>query len=195
MSMTTQKNVHLLIAAVLSAALVSCSQGGDKKKKNRNDGSEPAETSGGSTGNASPTTGADTTPKPCWDKFLQTPEAKACTTLYTYSGKTCVAGVTKQADCTREVIQQKYGSAQLGDQPAMTVVDGWIGEGFEPNQCATSPDGKLYIYFLKKTFTAGAASGGVDQYQIADKKLGPPDAILNAIVLQNGGTPAQITCD
>ena len=133
----------------------------------------------------------------CWDKLLKTPQAVACTGIYTQSAKTCVtANLTKEATCTRESIAAKYGSATLNGQPVMTTVDQWIGEGYEANQCGIGSDSKLYVYFLKKVFTGkGTSPDGVDHYSIADKRLGPGGAILSSITLQTSTAPAEFSCN
>lgn len=195
----------LLTVAVVFATACDQSSNSDKKKPSKaaeDDSTPPASPTtvpggpGGSDGaDGSKTEVPEGTKMACWDQLLKTPEAVACKSLYTYSGKVCVAGLTKVATCTRESIAAVYGSATLKDQPVMTTVDQWIADGYAPNQCATGPDGKLYAYFLKKVFTPGETTVSPDTYAIADKKLGPGGATLDSIVLQTTQTPTPVSCE
>ncbi len=165
-------------------------------------------------GTAAPTTPLATT---CWEKVFSSPAVLACSGLYLFSSKTCVPGFTRDATCTRATVAATYQNATVNGQPMMTMVDGWIADGYEPNQCAKGSDGKLYAYFVKKIFTetpptvettpASTPSTPTDPaatpkstaaagtYSIADKKLGPPGAVFNSIVLSTQGTLDPFTCD
>ena len=124
----------------------------------------------------------------CWDQLLKSPAAVACTTMFAYSSQTCVSGVTKQASCTRDDINKVYGSSQLNGKPAMTQVDAWISGGYTDMQCAIGSDQKLYVYFLKKTFSAGATADVKSTYTFEEQTLGPPGPVLDSIKLNPAGS-------
>lgn len=166
------------------------------------------------TGTAAQTTPPATT---CWEKVLSSPTVLACSGLYLFSSKTCVPGFTREATCTRATVAATYQNATANGQPMMTMVDGWIADGYEPNQCAKGSDGKLYVYFVKKIFTgipspvgttpASTPSTPTDPaatpiptaaagtYSIADKKLGPAGPVFDSIVLTTQGTLDPFTCN
>lgn len=187
-----------LVVAILMGCSQSKSSKSDKASDDANKADQPMTPETPST-TTTPTetvaTDPDVEDPACWNKLLSSTEAAACSTMFAHSSRTCVAGLPKEASCTRDLINSKYGSATLNGQPAMTVIDQWIADGYQPNQCSMGSDGKLYVYFLKKTFTPKSAStDGQQRYTFADKKLGPSGSILNSIVLTTGAANS-LKCD
>lgn len=140
--------------------------------------------------------------KPCWDKFLETPEVKACTTLYTYTGKSCVPStiepskltVKKEATCTLDALKAAYPN----NASDTAKVAAWVSEGFEMNQCIRDSNNKLYVYLVKKTFKSGTGTQA-DSYSFEDKKFGPSSGVsaevFNSIKLSTNSEAAQISCE
>jgi hypothetical protein len=201
MTRHTQKNniwmlmqLVIVVPAFLSAAF-SCSKANSSKDA-------PAPATRPSTEPESNGTGQVEAPEatsldgPCWDKVLDLPEARTCTGLFVYSSKTCVAGFTKEATCSKESILAKYGNATIAGQPIAAALDQWAQDGFSPQACVTGSDSKLYVYFLKKVYTPKVQSkdGLTDSYVVTDKKLGPSGAILNSIVVKEGGSLPAVSC-
>lgn len=138
----------------------------------------------------SPSAAPNTPNQACWDQILKSPAAAACTTMFAFSTQTCVPGVTKQVSCTREDINKAYSGAQINGQAVMTQVDKWIAAGYSDMQCAIGSDQKLYVYFLKKTFSAGTTADYKSTYTFEEQSLGPPGAILDSIKLNPAGSAA-----
>jgi hypothetical protein len=140
--------------------------------------------------------------KPCWDKFLETPEVKACATLYTYTGKSCVPStfepskltVKKEATCTLDALKAAYPN----NASDTAKVAAWVGEGFEMNQCIRDSNNNLYVYLVKKTFKSGTGTQA-DSYSFEDKKFGPSSGVsaevFNSIILSTTSEAAQISCE
>ena len=185
-------------AAITIISVVACSAGSSEMPKNTtaNANTQPIQTPQASASilpSASPTS----TPKQsCWDQIFKSPEALACTTMFTFSTKTCVPGVVKQASCTRDTINAAYGTSTLNGQPVMTQVDQWIAEGYKPDQCALGSDTKLYVYFVKQNFVPKEqGNDNMNHYNVVDKSLGPPGAILTSIKLEANSPNSSTTCE
>ena len=140
--------------------------------------------------------------KPCWDKFLETPEVKACTTLYTYTGKSCVPStfepskltVKKEATCTLDALRAAYP-----DNAKETAgVAALVADGFEMNQCIRDSNNRLYVYLIKKKFKSGTGTEP-DSYKFEDRKFGPSSGVsaevFNSIILSTTSEAAQISCE
>ncbi|MCX6116153.1 MAG: hypothetical protein NT027_01315 [Proteobacteria bacterium] len=183
-----------LLGILTLSSFLSCSKapsGGSeapaksKKPKATKDTGDDASSSDKSEGTAG---------KPCWEKVLQTEAAKACQGIYAYSSASCAINLKKDASCSKEIVAAKYGNATLEGKPASATLDQWASDGFEFNQCSTGSDGKLYVYLIKKVFTAGEGTAS-DSYSISDKKLGPSGALLDSINLKSGGKLQSFSCD
>lgn len=189
---------YATVFATVCTIIVACAQqSSDSPKKSTTSNAQPSIPPLGNP-QLSPLPSASVLPssgpiQACWDKILKSPAALACTTMFAYSSQTCVPGVTKQASCTREDINKVYGSAQTNGQPVMTTVDQWIAAGYTDMQCAIGSDTKLYVYFLKKTFTGGDKNTA-STYKFEEQTLGPAGAILSSIKLNPIGSSNAGVC-
>lgn len=192
-------SITVFFAAVL-AAVMACSAPSSSEAPKKSSNTAAAQPSIPPLGTpvvaASPTASPNTPNQACWDQIQKSPAAVACTTMFAFSSQTCVAGVSKQASCTRDDINKVYSTAQINGQSAMAQVDKWIAAGFSEMQCAIgNADQQLYVYFLKRTFNAGATADIKSTYTFEEQTLGPPGAIIDSIKLNAPGSPgATATC-
>lgn len=181
-------------AAITIISVVACSAGSSEMPKNTTStaNTQPIQTPQASA-SILPSASPSATPKPsCWEQILKSPESLACTTMFIYSTKTCIAGVVKQTTCTRDSINAAYANATLNGQPVMPQVDQWIADGYKPDQCAIGSDNKLNVYFVKQNFVPKEqGNDNMNHYNLLEKSLGSAGVIR----LEANSPNSSTTCE